>query len=74
MDAKPASARVIAMRARLRAGIGQYKIETSADRLALALSEDGFLKAWDEGNHDAIEAALLRMVETYVASMLDVTP
>ncbi len=51
-----------------RAGVKQYTVEVNIDRLVLALGEDGFLQAWDDQDPNAIEGALDRMVETYIAS------
>lgn len=64
------TARSTAMRARRKAGIGQFIVEHNVDRLVLALGEDGFLKEWDDNDLEAIGRALNTMVETYVVEML----
>ena len=67
-----AAERMRRMRERRRSAEGRAKIAVgvNVDRLALALVEDGFLAAWDDTDPAAIETALKRMVETYIADLI----
>ena len=71
-----AAARMRLRRKRVRDGRAKLSIDVNLGRLALALAEDRFLADWDDHDRAKVEAALLRMVETYITHMIGpaVTP
>jgi hypothetical protein len=57
-------------RQRKRDGRAVLRVSVQLERLAMALSEDAFLKQWDEDNPAAIAKAIEVMLETYTTSII----
>lgn len=65
-----AAERMRVMRERRRAGVVPVTVAVQIDRLALALTEERLLLQWDDQDRAAIETALQKMVDTWIAHII----